>query len=378
MYMIRGTELQDFLRCRKMWSYRWIDGLQPKKQSTPLLFGTAMHKYLEVYYSGGSHRNALYAVQDLIEQTDTSQMDELDYQEMVETLNTVIENYNKRYELDFQDWEVIATELTFAIPLDDEIGYTGTIDLIVRNKSDGKIYLVDHKTTNSIEKYDKNSDMDRQISRYWWALQQLQQGNGFIKNTSSSQDIVPWVMRGEWETEYHKYLGGEIGGFIYNIILKDYAVPPKVLKNGSLSKDKSQKTTLQLYANKLAELGLLIPEVVYTDEGQKIVHSIPEEYDEIMDHLEQNPREYFRRIRVTRTQSEIDASIEELYATARDMSVTKWSVAHPGVVDYNAVYRNITKECPWCPFQPICQASMSGGNVDFLMRELYTVESTER
>ena len=51
MQLIRGSEIQDFLRCRKRWDYRWNQRLKPKRPDGKLFFGTLGHKFVESHYS---------------------------------------------------------------------------------------------------------------------------------------------------------------------------------------------------------------------------------------------------------------------------------------------------------------------------------------
>ena len=207
---------------------------------------------------------------------------------------------------------MLSTELQFAIPLSDNLTYTGTIDLVYKDEH-GQVWFMDHKTTSSIESYEKRADMDRQISRYWWALQQL---------------------------------GYDVQGFVYNIILKDYPTPPAVLKNGSLSQNKSQKTTYDSYLKAIQEHGLDV-----------------NNYSEMLAHLkaQETPdgNRFFKRVKVQRLQAEIDNSIQELIEVSHDMENAR-------------IYRNITKDCSWdCPFQSICVSSMDGSNIDYLKEQLF-------
>lgn len=343
---VRGSELQDFLRCRKRWNYRWNEQLVPKKPNNKLFFGTLFHKFLEVWYGENNDMSQSFdAMKKLFDETDTSSMDQVELDELWSLASIVARNYHEQYWRSDYDWQVIATELTFRIPLDRDIAYTGTIDLIFRDQ-EGRLWFADHKTTDSLDKYEKNAEMDRQISRYWWALQQLSEGNGYILIDGE------WVKNGNlvaWTTE-------KPYGFIYNLILKDYPVPPRVLKNGSLSKDKAQKTTYEMYWNALKEMHL--------DES---------DYEDILSHLADHPKEFFRRVEVFRNQAEIDASIEELHATATDMGFVR-ELQRLGA-RVNPIYRNITSDCHWdCVYRDICLASMDGSNAEYLIDALYIKE----
>ena len=306
----RGTEIGDFLRCRKRYDYRWFQNLQPKQANEKLTIGSAIHKFLELWYVDRRFKDAITAMLEYID-NNTADMDELLVQDMKQLAENICTHYVDEY-LDDAQWTVLATEKQFTIALDEHTNYVGTIDLIVED-ADGYVWFVDHKTTASIEIFDKNSDMDRQISRYWWALEQL---------------------------------GYNVHGFIYNIILKDVPTAPKQLKSGALSKDKSQKTTLKLYRDAIEEHGL--NEADYTD---------------FLQYLEDQPKEFFRRIKVERTPSERLAAIDEMEDVIEDIRTAK---SH---------YRNITKDCHWdCPYRTLCVAEMDGSNADHIRNELFTAK----
>lgn len=309
----RGSEVQDYLRCKKRYDYRWIQNLEPKQANEKLTIGSAIHKFLELWHMEYREEEAMEATfQYMLEKSEG--IDHTTYEDMLILVKQVCRNYVETYGHD-SNWTVLATEKQFSIPLDDGTNYIGTIDMIVEDE-DGFVWFVDHKTTIAIDIFDKNSDMDRQISRYWFALEQL---------------------------------GYNVHGFIYNIILKDYPQLPKMLKSGALSKDKSQKTTAYLYReairmNKLKE----------------------EDYADFLQFLDEQPKEFFRRLKVERTQAEVLASIDEMEDVIEDIRNTK------------SYYRNITKDCHWdCPFKTLCQAEMDGSNADHIRNELFKQKEVE-
>lgn len=313
----RGSETTDFQRCPKRYDYAWVQNLEPKQRNEKLTIGSAIHKFLELYYQkAGSMESILADVKQYI-RDNSDGLEEMQFDEMVTLVENVCLNYSQHYAN--CDWEVVAVEMPFRVHLEGRLYYTGTIDLLVKDK-DGKYWLVDHKTTNSIDIYDKNSDMDRQISRYWWAIE--------------------------------RFMDIKIEGFIYNIILKDYPVPPKQLKSGALSKDKSQRTNLYLYLQAIKENNL--------NES---------DYEDFLTYLDEQPKEFFRRLKVERNISELRASIYELQDVIHDIKDKhrnkRW-------------YRNITKDCHWdCPFKTLCQAEMDGSNADHIRNELFNVKDVE-
>ncbi len=312
---IRGSEIQDFLRCRKRWDYRWQERLISKKKNDKLFFGELFHLYLEKYYKTKNHDTA----QQYMLQTLDMYMDE-DWEELQDKLMEITNHYYETYKTDL--FTVLGVEVQFSIPLTATKNFTGTIDLIYRD-TEGRLWFADHKTTTSIEKYEKNAILDRQINRYWWAIQQLAKGNGIIMGDKNILLDSPY-------------------GFMYNIIYKDYPVPPKTLKSGGLSKDKSQKTTYQMYKKAITDLQL--------NEA---------DYADILEHLSSYPFKFFSRVEVFRNQQEIDCTMEEIGAIVQDM-------------DNCRTYRNITTDCQWdCQYKDLCLAEIDGSDAQWLRDELY-------
>lgn len=358
MKTIRGSEVQDFLRCRQRWQWSWVEGLHPVKRNSKLVFGDTMHKFLQVLYGEQHQRKAAFAATRFFDEQATG-MDELERQDLWDTFIHVANGYVKQYSDDFTQFDVLATEFKFAIPMGRGFAYEGTIDRLLKEKDTGYIWFTDTKTTNSIDKYDKNSDLDRQISRYWWALQQLARGRGYVGFVENPQDeVTEWIQVRKSDI-WPKIKGIEPHGFFYDIILRDYPVPPKVLQSGKVSTDKRQKTTYDMYMQALVENGFARK----TDIGY--VHE--PEYEEILTYLHISPKEFFRRTRVIRSQAEIDAAMVEFMETVKDMTSKRLRI-----------YRNITTDCSWdCGHQELCKASLDGSNVDFLKESLYEPIETE-
>jgi len=314
-YTFRGSEITDFQRCPKRYNYGWIQNLEPKVQNEKLTLGSAIHKFLETWYMSRRFKEAIEEMRNYIDDVVmNSDMEQVVIDEMIELAQGICLNYHRTYG-DDSNWTVLAVEKQFNVEFDDGTVYTGTIDLIVEDE-DGHVWFVDHKTTISLDIYDKNSDMDRQISRYWWALEQL---------------------------------GYNVHGFIYNIVLKDVPVEPKVLKSGALSKDKSQKTTFELYMKAIEDNNLKVSD-----------------YEDFLQQLKDYPKEFFRRLKVERTPQECQAAIGEMLEVIEDIrdkhNNWRW-------------YRNITKDCHWdCAFKSLCQAEMDGSNADHIRAELFRVK----
>lgn len=335
MKTLRGSELQEFLRCRKRWDYRWNQKIVPLRPNGKLFFGTLFHKYLEEFYSRGQDAEiALERTHTFLDEQDTSSMDTMEYDELMDLFRGVTAHYHEQW--DDWGWRVLGTEMNFIVPLTDELYYEFTIDMYVRDQ-DNRHFIIDTKTAASIEMFQANTKMDRQISRYWWAMQQVAEGKGYLKHPER-EEWMP-VVEGVFKKP---------DGFIYNIILKDVPKEPRVLKNGTLSLDKAQKTTYRKYVAAMEQNNIPLDEP---------------HYQEILDHLKAGEapegNRFFRRIHVTRMQEELDAALEDFIETAKDMEGAR-------------IYRNVTYNCAWdCAYRDLCLAEMDGSDADFIRSMMF-------
>lgn len=344
--ILRGSEYQDFLTCRKRWYYAWVEKITPKRPDGKLFFGTAFHKWLELYYNNGCNKlqtdlefSLWWNAQDM------SSMEQTDIDELKRLLVGISEYYDEKYRAEDSLKRVIATELEFIVKLDEGVYMTGTIDLVYEDE-DGKIRFSDHKTVSSISMYEEKAKMDRQISRYWWALKMIAAGVAQVKSKES----------GRWETS-NALLGREISGFDYNIIAKDFPKEPKVLKSGKLSTDKAQKTTYKKYREKITELGLDVSD-----------------YTEMLDMLLAKQDPFSRRINVLRTDSELESAAWEFMYTAGDIHDVKLMVTEQPKSVEAMTYRNIGTHCEnMCQFKALCQTTIEGGNVSLTKNLAYKV-----
>jgi ATP-dependent exoDNAse (exonuclease V) beta subunit len=105
----------------------------------------------------------------------------------------VAEHYHNTYGETDKNFKVIATEMEFLVKLDEDLFMTGTIDLVY--EVDGKIRFMDHKTVSSISMYEEKAVMDRQISRYWWALKMIAAGIGRVKDKENDVWVTSQALK---------------------------------------------------------------------------------------------------------------------------------------------------------------------------------------
>lgn len=194
--LVRTSERSAFKRCRWAWDKSFNEGLRQKRDAPVLRFGTLVHEALAAYYVKGTKRGphpaeTFQAVYD----REVAEIGEFglywdDYSgswepdekwtDARELGTELLEMYVEKYGSD-SDWEILCTEQAFQQPVRNPrtnrimFYYVGIVDLIVRQISTGRIYIVDHKTTRAINV--QALGLNEQAGSYWtfgveWLLDQ--------------------------------------------------------------------------------------------------------------------------------------------------------------------------------------------------------------
>ena len=200
---ISHSEITTYLDCQKKWDLVYNKGL--KIDNVHLRFGSMGHEVLE-----------------------TREIpDEMLYPELKEEFG--IQSWKNYFttilnELDeyFKEYEVLHKEYRIE---NEQI--KGVIDAVWRHKTTGRILITDYKFST------KNKGLEDILLDEQMYLYAMVYG---LRNNLGIDDI-------------------DIG---YVNIPKCEMIKPRVLKNGTLSKDKAQNTTYNLYVESINELGLNI------------------------------------------------------------------------------------------------------------------------
>ena len=341
---IHTSDRISFKNCRRQWDLTSVlrEGWRPKAVPRPLGFGSAVHKGLETLYHPDSWEwrwddraallthaavaafEASWTAQrkTYLKRTGREQLDELQEQEWKddrELGRNMIRHYCAWSSRHDQRFHPIGVELDFEVQIDtapdgSPIMYRGRLDTLMRDLSDGSIWVWDHKTAARFEDSLIFLERDEQVGSYCWAIQEM--------------------------------LGIEVAGVIYNELYKGYPQPPKRLQNerkGAIfSVSKSQDTTYEIYLQTLEENN-----VTYL-----------EPYREILDYLKNNDKEFFRRIQIHRSPTELRNLGEQIRLEAKDM------------LNDPATYPNPNRfRCRWCPVSAVCLAMNDGSDYNWMLEQ---------
>ena len=325
-HIVRTSDRKSFKDCRLAWHWgsKIRCNLEPLRTDNALGFGTSIHAGLEEFYDPRAWEKltaqerlglALRAFETtwseyLIE--GLSEEERAEWKRLFGLGREMLKGYVKWAAKMDRGITPVFTEVEFEVPIDlsakadfGEVVYQGRIDLIVKD-ADSEYWIWDHKTAARLDPTDF-LELDEQTASYAWAIQEQ--------------------------------LGIKIAGVVYNELVKNYPEPPKVLKSGKLSQDKQQNTTYELYEQALAEHGL--PVVEYAD---------------FLTYLQDNPREYFRRVQVQRSQRELRLMGERIALEAVDM------------LNDPSIYPNPNRfKCGRCSFRGACVAYNDGSDYDYIL-----------
>lgn len=182
--LLRTSEGTSFDRCRWAWNLGYNEELQPVRQAPALRFGTLVHAALEKRYPPGIRRGPnpaetfekLY-LKDLRKyEKEGWSIKDTESEEWENALDLgidMLEGYVEEYGRD-EDWKVIASEMTFKVPVYNSAGilifyYVGTMDGVWQNRIDGRVRIIDYKTTSGdpVKEAQSKFVLDEQATAYW-------------------------------------------------------------------------------------------------------------------------------------------------------------------------------------------------------------------
>lgn len=136
--------------CQQKWLWQYGVGLRPVTEESHFLRGNIWHDAMDVYHNEGleaarMHLEGLLAASKTQLLDTSSNATEEQQGEIVKQCMILLPDYHARYA---GEWDVLHTEIELSTCIDEDrdLWWAGKVDKIVRTK-EGKIYIVDHKTT---------------------------------------------------------------------------------------------------------------------------------------------------------------------------------------------------------------------------------------
>lgn len=209
---LSNSQVSKWQHSPRCFWWRYIRNLELADTADYLIWGGAVHTLLEHLYEGRSVTDAFELMRD---EGDLDDLDRLEVEGNYHTegaLRVLADEYAEQLEEDVERFEIVDVERNKEYNLTNSVAWLGKLDLILRDREDGEIYIMDHKTTSkkvSSSYYVDRYSHDQQMTSYWW-LGQEDFGDdfaGILINAFQTTKTIPYrharfpVVRDNWQIE---------------------------------------------------------------------------------------------------------------------------------------------------------------------------------
>lgn len=305
---ISYSKVASYANCPQKHFWAYVAGLKPKKPVRPLYFGSDFHKLLELRGDKKLLHEARETIEDTFYEMPPQFQSELG-DEYTQDLFKIFEDYQKVWAGEELPEE---TELRFELPLGkykgEPVNFVGIIDEIYQ----GGVKLGEHKTFSTAP------DLGTLIMN--------QQVNLYAKAFELERGVRP------------KYIQWDY------IRSKPAAQPAWLEKSQRFSTAASSNITPFSWVRACKERGI-------TDEKILAQGS----------NYEQNTSNFFFRHNL-----EINPTMTEtIWSDFKDLAR---EIVSKGDTNKR---KNVTKDCSWCSYRPLCYAEFTGADTDYIIKKDY-------
>jgi hypothetical protein len=300
--LITVSRMRAFNSCRRLHHYKYELGYRSAKVAPTLAFGTLIHAGLEAWWKATENRlSAALAAME----SKAAKGEEVD-QVIMAKATVLMCGYDSRWLAEMDDLEVLGVESEFRAPLrNPTTGYpcrdlevAGKLDVIVKRRSAGKVWFVEHKTSSE----------DLTVgSQYWQRLRMDPQVSVYYDGA--------------------KAIGHDVEGCIYDVVSKFRERP---------------KMATPVEKRKYTKAGTLYA-------GQRENDETMEEFRaRLVESISGTPEAFFARSEVIRTKDELNESQKDTHVTALMIRECERLGRSPRNPDACFLYHRI------CDFHPVC------------------------
>lgn len=232
--IITHSSLECFKQCRQKYFHRYMAGIYPVQKSNALEFGSQMHLILQHLFEcieaqqikGDSEYEPKESVIDrLCQMIDIAEMEATDRAKLK---GLIIGYVNKYYDSDCLEYEVVDVEHEFSFRMTNyQNPYTptfvGKVDGIVKRKSDGKYFILEHKTAAVVDDdYIAQKQIDSQTMTYACFIRETMgiKVSGAIHDIITKQKIR--LKKGETEEQFCQRLIDDVTDDNFNRIIVEF------------------------------------------------------------------------------------------------------------------------------------------------------------
>jgi hypothetical protein len=169
---LNSSGIRALQRCPKFYKFAYEDGYAPIDKGQALSVGTYVHECLEAWWKAESGKR-LEAMTSVMPHTSIDPYN-------LARAQAMLAGYAIKWQDEAEKYDVLGTEVPWEMSAPGKQGWKlyGTVDAMLREKSTGRLLVMEHKTTSSRagggEHYRQRLSMDVQVGLYltasWHAM----------------------------------------------------------------------------------------------------------------------------------------------------------------------------------------------------------------
>lgn len=303
---LSASKIKSWLTCKKQYFYRYIQKIRKKLKPIPLEKGLIIHSLLEAYLKGKNWKKELEPIK---KEYDKLMDEEKEYYgDIVSECENIMQRYIEYYADTDKKLGNLLVEFKFNdIEVFPNILFSGIIDWVYQDENKN-ICLCEHKIKNSLIYDDADLAYEIQVHIYSQIL--------------TMAELPPQMI-------------------VFNFVSTVLPKVPKILKDGTLSKQKII-TDYKTLSETLAK------------------HKLQEkEYEKELQEAKKNNELFFKRIHIPRTQVSFETFKEIVVSVADEIRKMK------------KIYNNLGSHCNWCPYKSLCFAEIWKLDYNFILEKDY-------
>lgn len=323
-------------RCEQNYEYSYVRRLRPIVRDLAPQRGIIIHEWLAEFYrqlQGGKSAEeartlALTTIQEQKPKIDAAKTtaflagDHELAQEYDDLLPSVVRILGRYYHVrgkhDAQKYDVLMVEETVRVRIAPATVSTSIIDLVLRDRQTGVVWLVEHKSSGNIP--DSSVRLrDFQTLLYATVLEQTR--------------------------------GIHVDGVLWNYLRTKEPTWPEVLKNGTLSRKANIDSTWEVYRHAIQERGL-----------------DPAQYEDMRLRLEGREETVFFQRHEHIIVTDPTILLADYIDTAKVVKTKRrqWEQGRARPL------RSLSRDCNWCPYYRLCETVITGGDEEDIIRMRFT------
>lgn len=308
--------------CMRQHHYRYTIGMTSVLEAKALRFGSLIHLGLEARWRNlleGAYEAMLLALEQEADPYDRARA------------RALLHGYHYRWEADFADYEVLAVESEFRVPLvNPRTGARsrtwqqgGKFDVLVRSRRDGMVRVVEHKTSSE----------DIGNGDYWARLRLDSQVSGYMDAANA--------------------MGLDVVSTLYDVIAKPGLRPKMATPVASRKYTKGKRCkTCRKEERQCIPCFVEEPSRLYSD--QRELDESPGDFEaRLCEDIAAHPEQYYQRGDVVRLEHDVNEHRHDLWQWSRQVADSERTGVAP---------RNTSSCSQWnrsCEFLAVCAGEAS-------------------